>query len=279
MRAAMMQEFKESKKTYELDEEDMEDLKEDIAKVSRLASQIMELTGQLCDIFKDAAFDTVRDNAQTFFATQLQAYQSKTDDEVQDSLCFFCDFVDNTKARDASDLVIELAKKFHEVMHSELFKEDPDIRQTCLYGLGSFGYHVPSGAYGALLPTVVKMLKDVVMAEDAFGEDNIVLTENAMAGIARLSYKQMDGATLQESDLIGVLNKMPFTAEDIENQNSHQLLVDQFAKADSIINSPNVKPAATAVIQRIIAHIDEKGNESPKILSHLTKAQMQSMSF
>jgi len=35
-----------------MDEEDMEQIKQDLAKVSGVASQIMELTGQLVEIFK-----------------------------------------------------------------------------------------------------------------------------------------------------------------------------------------------------------------------------------
>ena len=37
-----------------------------------------------------------------------------------------------------------------------------------------------------------------------------------MAGIARLSYKQMDGVNLTEDDLLGVFSKMPFTGEETE---------------------------------------------------------------
>jgi hypothetical protein len=110
------------------------------------------------------------------------------------------------------------------------------------------GYHVPKGAYASLLPQVVKSLKDTIREEGAFEEEKIIATENAMAGIARLCYKQMDGTTLTEEDLVGVFSKMPFTEEETEAQNSHQLLLNEFARADSIVHSANVKPASTAVI-------------------------------
>jgi len=86
-------------------------------------------------------------------------------------------------------MVIELSKKFLEVMTSEQFVEDPEVRQTCLYGLGSFGYHVPKGQYGDLLAPTVLVMKATIMEADAFGEDKLVATENAMAGVARLCYK------------------------------------------------------------------------------------------
>ena len=51
----------------EIDEEDAETMKKDLAKVSDVACQVMELTGQLVEIFKNRAYVAVRDNAQAFF--------------------------------------------------------------------------------------------------------------------------------------------------------------------------------------------------------------------
>jgi hypothetical protein len=51
-----------------MDEEDFEKIKGDIAEVGKLSEQVMELSGQLCDIYKNNAFDLIKDNAQTFFA-------------------------------------------------------------------------------------------------------------------------------------------------------------------------------------------------------------------
>jgi len=36
---------------------------EEISKVSKVATQVMELTGQLSDIFKAASYQTIRENA------------------------------------------------------------------------------------------------------------------------------------------------------------------------------------------------------------------------
>ena len=233
----------------------------------------MELTGQLGDIFRDAAYETIRDNAQTFFATQLQQYATFGSDDVTSAMCFFCDFLESTKATDATDMVIELGKKFLEVMSSPQFSDDPDVQQTGIYGLGVFGYYVPKGAYGELLQPAVTLMKDTVRKEGAFEDENMVSTENAMGGIARLCYNQMDGTHLTEEDLIGVFSKMPFTHEEAEAQQSHELILKQFAKPDSIIHSANVKAAAQGVVQRIVAHLETNGND-PKIISHVGKAQL-----
>lgn len=67
-------------------------------------------------------------------------------------------------------------------------------------------------------------------------------TENALAALARLSYSQMDGTVLTESDFEGVLSKMPFTSDQEEAQMSHKILLEQVAKPDSIVNSDKFKP-------------------------------------
>lgn len=87
-------------------------MKEDLAKVSKIASQVMELTGQLVEIFKNRAFGVVRDNALGFFAKQLELYQDLTEDELLDMLCFFCDYVENTDANKDIQSVNQIASKF-----------------------------------------------------------------------------------------------------------------------------------------------------------------------
>jgi hypothetical protein len=68
-------------------------------------------------------------------------------------------------------------------------------------------------------------MKQIISAVNAFDEDNMVQTENAMGALARLCYSQMDGSILTEADLEGVLSKMPFKNEQEEAQMSHKILL------------------------------------------------------
>lgn len=61
----------DKKKNHDIDEEDVERLKMDLAKVSSVACQVMELTGQLVEIFKEKASQMVAENAKPFFWEQL----------------------------------------------------------------------------------------------------------------------------------------------------------------------------------------------------------------
>ena len=85
-----------SKANLEIDEEDMETIKEEFAKIGRLGSQTMELTGQLVEIFKDQAAEVVKTNSLSYWAALLQSFNDLTEEEVLDALCYFCDVIDNT---------------------------------------------------------------------------------------------------------------------------------------------------------------------------------------
>ena len=86
----------QTKKTYEIDEEDLDNIKAEMAQVGRVASQTMELSGQLVEKFKDQAFACVDSSSKAYWATQLLGFNDLTEEELLDVLCFFCDFVDNT---------------------------------------------------------------------------------------------------------------------------------------------------------------------------------------
>jgi len=61
----------QSKANYDIDEEDMDVIHEEIAKVSKVASQTMEVTGQLYEIFQAKAEDVIKENAHWYWAEQL----------------------------------------------------------------------------------------------------------------------------------------------------------------------------------------------------------------
>ena len=78
--------------------------------------------------------------------------------------------------------------------------------------------------------------------EGAFEEENLGGTENALGGLARLCYSQMDGTLLTEDDFAGVLSKMPFSTDEAEP--SHARFLEQVANPNSIVHSEKIKPLA-----------------------------------
>lgn len=143
LRMATKKVIENKKKNHEIDEEDIEKVKQDLAKVSDVACQVMELTGQLVEIFKNRAFEVVKNNAQAFFANQLQQSAELTEDELLDALCFFCDYVENTDIRKDHKMINELAKKFLEICQTEAAENSEFVQQTIAYGFGVFALNLP----------------------------------------------------------------------------------------------------------------------------------------
>ena len=71
LKAAHKTVIEQSKSTYDIDEEDLERLRDELAKVGRVTSQVMELSGQLVEKFNDQALAIVTDNCKDYWATQL----------------------------------------------------------------------------------------------------------------------------------------------------------------------------------------------------------------
>jgi hypothetical protein len=115
LRAASIRVMQKQKQNQEIDEEDIEKMRTDLAKISKIATQVMELTGQLVEIFKNRAFAVVRDNALPYFSKQLESYKDLTEDELLDALCFFCDYVENTDAQNDQVSLNFLAQRFYEI--------------------------------------------------------------------------------------------------------------------------------------------------------------------
>ena len=54
------------------------------------------------------------------------------------------------------------------------------------------------------------MIKGITMRDEAFAEENMEITENAMGALAKLGYKHLDGTNVTEADLAGVFSFFPF---------------------------------------------------------------------
>jgi len=236
--------------------------------IAKISTQVMELTGQLCEIFKNRAFPVVKENALEFFGKQLESFKALTDDELLATLCFFCDYIENTDARLDAGFVNQVGAKFLEIAcHDEENIED-HIMQTICYGFGVFAYNLPNGEF-KILAKAVEKCKSFLQAEDAFSEDRIIATESTMGALARIAYMHLDNKVIGNGELNMILSKMPFTAYEDENKNSHRILIEQFMTQTSHVHNSSVLPNAVATLKRIR---DYTGDE--KILFAANKQQL-----
>jgi hypothetical protein len=134
----------------ELDEEDIENIKDELAKVCNAATYVMEISGQLVLNFGEQVATMVKENILTFFALNLNGYKDLSESELLDATCFFCDFVEYAYHTDIA-MMVELTNKFLEIFNST---DSMDVKQTLSYGMGVFAIFTPTTNYTTLLPKV-----------------------------------------------------------------------------------------------------------------------------
>lgn len=187
-----------------------------MAQIGKVASQVMELSGQLVEKFKDSALPVIESSSKAYWATALQNHGELAEEELLDVLCFWCDFVDNTSFKNDASAVAQLTQKFLEVISDEKHAESDLIKHTVSYGLGAFGFVLPKEAFQPFLARSVGMIKGITMRDEAFSAENMEATENAMGALVKIAYKHMDGTNVTEADLSGVMGFMPFKSDECE---------------------------------------------------------------
>ena len=102
-----------------------------------------------------------------------------------------------------------------------------------------------------MLAQAVGVCKHILQDEEAFEEDNIVCTESTMGALAKIAYKHMDGTNVTSADLVGVLSRMPFTADETEAMSSHRILIEEAMNPNSAVHEAGVKASVKEALIRI----------------------------
>lgn len=123
-----------------MDEEDLERVKEEIAKICEASTYVMEISGQLVTNFGEAVAATVKANWLNYFAMNLTQYKSLSESELLDATCFFCDFIEYS--HHDGTMAAELLAKFIEIFGSSA--ATTDVKQTLSYGMGVFSSLITS---------------------------------------------------------------------------------------------------------------------------------------
>mmetsp|Transcript_5142 Transcript_5142/g.3602 ORF Transcript_5142/g.3602 Transcript_5142/m.3602 type:complete len:99 (+) Transcript_5142:874-1170(+) len=98
------------------------------------------------------------------------------------------------------------------------------------------------------------MIKAKISLPEAFNEENIVQSESCMGALAKLCYKQLDNKNLTSADLVAVLSRMPYGAEETEAQTSHKTLIEEVIANNKVLVEN--KAAVMAALEKIAQHID-----------------------
>ncbi len=177
------------KKNFELDEEDLEKVKEELAKQCEASTYVMEISGQLVLNFGESVANLVKTHFLNYFAINLNSYKNLTESELLDATCFFCDFIEYSFHTDGG-MIAELNSKFLEIFNSGDDIATTDVKQTLSYGLGVFSKYIPNATYSSIAPQVLHALNSMISAADAFSEDLVVSTESALGALGKIIYNQ-----------------------------------------------------------------------------------------
>ena len=231
------------KKNFDLDEEDFEKVKEELAKQCESSTYVMEISGQLVLNFGESIASMVKTHFLNYFAINLNAYKNLTESELLDATCFFCDFIEYSFHSDAG-MISELNAKFLEIFNSGNEIATTDVKQTLSYGLGVFSKYIPNSSYSAVVPQVLQALNSMISAADAFSEDLVVSTESALGALGKIIYNQRQAAPQLISDQVVAifLDRLPLTNEEEEAQKTHKFFFEQV-----IAGNPNIMSDTTRV--------------------------------
>lgn len=72
VKAEQIKDIQQKKAGDELDQEDEEEIKNELAKITKASTQVMELSGQLCGGYGEDCAQVIKDNCQTFFANHIK---------------------------------------------------------------------------------------------------------------------------------------------------------------------------------------------------------------
>lgn len=252
-----------SNKKNDLDEEDIELMKENLCKLTAPSTYVMEISGQLVLNFGEAMAAIVKSHFLNYFALNLHNYKNISESELLDATCFFCDFVEYAFKNTDSNMLAELNAKFLEIFNST---ESMDVKQTLSYGFGVFATHLTPAAYQAVLPQVFGALQSMIAHAEAFSEDNVVATESALGALGKMVYFQRDEQVINDQVVSLFLSKLPLTNEQEEAQKSHKLLLEQILANNQSIMNESTKQSALAAVQRIKEAYPTKKEEEIEIL-------------
>jgi hypothetical protein len=234
-----------SSKNHEFDEEDVENMKENLAQLTAPSTYVMEISGQLVLNFGEMVGQMVKTNLLNYFALNLNNYKNLSESELLDATCFFCDFIEYSYHNDAA-MITELNTKFFEIFKNT---DSMDVKQTLSYGFGVFAMYIPPATYQTtLLPQVFSAITSMVSDKDAYTEDNVVATESALGAMGKLVYFQKENNIINDTVVNAFLSKLPLVNEQEEAQKSHKMLLEQVVANNMNIMNDNTKGSVMAAI-------------------------------
>ena len=242
-------------------EEDIDDFWEDVERIDKILSYIMEITGVLLRTMPEVVSDSVLNKFVAFYAKLIADVPSAKDYEIVTALCFFVDCVEHGQPALVEQVITHLPEKFIQVMaiqkalpsHDEI---NQDLVQTCVYGMGVLAQKMPAGNFPQ---NDVLAVIEWILSSDFKTETGLVAksAENAISSLGKCIYCHGGSNELIES----FLGRLPLTTDTEEAPPTHNLLFQQI-----IAQNPNIcKPEQLANLQGAVERIKTTSDQKPEL--------------
>lgn len=239
--------IEERNRNHQIDEEDEAEIKEELYKITSVATYINECATIIMSTYKGEATATIDANVKFYYAKVLQEYKVVSDRELQDATYFFMEYVEHCAKGDAM-MVYELCTQYAEIaMWSK--PDMVDVRQNAVYGIGCMAKHLNQAAFKSLIDVSMKAVEHVLSDVGPAPERHLPAAENAYVTLARLALLHTHDAT----QVTRFLEAMPLKGDE-EAQEAHQFLFEQVLQNHPVLMGACKPAMLKAVIAIKEAH-------------------------
>ena len=169
------------KTSKKLDEEEKQEINDEIEKIGKITTHVMEICGIIGKLYRMKA-------QEPFFSKLIPRYVYIWENAGESerlslaAICFFCDVVEYFhEASFHSELSAQVLQKFLAQMGSS----NRDIIQSAGYGIGVIAQHAQA-QFKAVLPSVLQILLKIVQEPDSRSEEKGVCTECIIGAIGKI---------------------------------------------------------------------------------------------
>jgi len=249
----------------EADEEDEEALEAEAEREESLIQNIVQCVGSMLKSYKSAYLPVLE--AQGLARVFTAMLQSQTASDKAAALCVFDDVVEHCSSDGGSSQYMTQLQPFFLQLSVDA---DAAVRQAAVYGVGMMAQHVaPEHFPEQAQQQCAQVMLQVCDAAEAFDDENIAATENAISALGRLCKRS---ETIAAALLPKWSGYLPLRFDKQEAREVHKMLVDFVAASNPHLLGPQTErlPDVICVFGMVLG-TDLISEEASTIISGLLK--------
>jgi len=209
----------------EADEEDEEAIAEEAEREENLVQNLVACVGSLLKVYKSAYLQHLDDGGLTKVFMAMSTSQVSSDKAA--ALCVFDDVIEHCSGDGGSSRYLA---HICPLLLQMSVDADAGVRQAAVYGVGMMAQHVaPDHFNEQAQQQAAQVMLQVCEAPEAFDDENIAATENAISAMGKLCQRS---DTIAAALLPRWLGFLPMRVDKQEAREVHKMLVDFVAASN-----------------------------------------------